>query len=253
MVELHLEPDSELAEIDVVPFDVEEIRKCKILTSIPQARYGKFGQVDACLLVVHIDFLPFYDVRFKYAEVEVRLVKDSTQPQGNKAFIKGYAPKRWQGFQGARNIQIGAHAGVNTSAATQAVTGLNAGVDAGLDRTIQYTELRRAWLNSELAETSVTWRLCENDVTHEGIPKPLIGALIISASDHIAIRMKYQVKLSKSVNPLSWSAGHARMSRPLVLDRGFVGQGIGPEIALINNMEQEAFKLEEFAPTRWDL
>lgn len=252
-VELYLEPDSELADADTVPFDVEEIRKCKIVTSVSRARYGKFRQIDACLLVVHIDFLPFYDVRFKYAEVELRLVKAPAQPQGKQATVVGYAPKRWQGLQGTRNIRKGVHAGVNTSVATQPVTGANASVDARVDRTIQYAELRRAWLNSELAETFVTWRLCENDVTHEGVPNPLIVALIVSAADHIAIRMKYQVKLSKSANPLSWKAGHARMSKPLVLDRAFVGQGVGPEVIDIDSMEQEAFKLEDFAPTSWDL
>lgn len=252
-VELQLEPDSELADGDTIPFDVEEIRKCKIVTSISRARYGKFRQIDACLLVVHIDFLPFYDVRFKYAEVELRLVKAPAQPQGKQATVVTYAPKRWQGLRGVRNIQKGAHVGVNTGVATQLVTGVNAGIDAGVDRSIQYAELRRSCLDSELAETFVTWRLCENDVTHEGVPKPLIGALIVSAADHIAIRMKYQVKLSKSANPFSWRASHARMSKPLVLDREFVGQGIGPEVVDIDKMEQEAFKLEDFAPTNWDL
>ena len=252
-IELDLEPDLELADADTPPFDVEEIRKCKAVTSISRARYGKFLQISACLLVVHIDFLPFYDVRFKYAEVELRLVKTPAQPQGKQATIISYAPKHWQGLQGARNVQKGAHAGVNTGVATQPVTGVNAGINAGVDRTIQYAELKRAWLNSELAETFITWRLCENDVTHEGIPKPLIGAVIVSAADHIAIRMKYQVKLSKSANPLSWRAGHARMSKPLSLDREFVGQGIGPEVVDIDSMEQEAFKLEDFTPTSWDL
>lgn len=249
-VELQLEPDSELAEADNVPFDVEEIRKCKIMARISRARYGKFQQMDACLLVIQIDFLPFYDVRFKYAEIELRLVKP---PQGEQATIIGYEPKRWQGIQSARNIEKGAHAGVNTGAATQAFTGSNAGLDIGVDRTSQYAELRRAWLESEIANTFVSWRLCENEVGHEGIPKPLIGALIVSAADHIAIRLKYQVKLSKSANPFTWKAAHARMSKPFILDRASVGQGIGPGVVDIDCMDKESFKLEDLAPTDWDV
>lgn len=248
--ELQLEPDSELAEADNVPFDVEEIRKCKILAKISRARYGKFQQTDACLLVIQIDFLPFYDVRFKYAEIELRLVKS---PQGEQASFIGYEPKRWQGIPSARNVEKGAHAGINTGVATQAVTGSNAGVDIGVDRTIQYAELRRSWLESELANTFVRWRLCENDVAHEGIPKPLIGALIVSATDQIAIRLKYQVKLSKSANPLTWKAAHARMSKPFILDRASVGPGIGPGVADIDCMDRETFKLKELAPTEWNL
>lgn len=248
--ELQLEPDSELAEADNVPFDVEEIRKCKIMAKISRARYGKFQQTDACLLVIQIDFLPFYDVRFKYAEIELRLVKP---PQGEQASVIGYEPKRWQGTHSARNIEKGAHAGVNTGVATQAVTGSNAGVDIGVDRTSQYAELRRAWLESEHANTFISWRLCENDVAHEGIPKPLVGALIVSATDQIAIRLKYQVKLSKSANPFTWKAAHARMSKPFILNRASVGEGIGPGIVDVGCMDKETFKLETLAPMDWDL
>lgn len=249
-IELQLEPDSELAEADIVPFDVEEVRKCKIMARISQARYGKFLQMDACLLVIQIDFLPFYDVRFKYAELEVRLVKS---PQGEQATVIGYEPKRWQGHQSARTIENGAYAGISTGLATQVATGINAGIDAGVDRTSQSAEFRRAWLESEHAATFVSWRLCENDVSHEGSPKPFIGALIVSAADHIAIRLRYQVKLSKSANPFTWRAAHARMSKPINLDRASVGRGIGPEVVDIDCMEKPSFKLEDLAPTDWDL
>lgn len=250
---LHLEPDSELAEADTIPFNVEEIRKCKITAKISRARYGKFQQTDACLLVIRIDFIPYYDVRFKYAEIELRLVKPPLQGE-QQARVIGYEPKRWHGAQSARNIEKGAHAGINTGVATQAiVTGSNAGLDIGVDRTSQYAELRRAWLESEHAATFVSWRLCENDAAHEGIPRPLIAALIVSAADHVAIRLKYQVKLSKSANPLTWKAAHARMSKPFMLDRASVGQGVGPEVVDIDCMDKETFKLEDLAPTNWDL
>ncbi|KIW18505.1 hypothetical protein PV08_02793 [Exophiala spinifera] len=256
-IELHLEPDTELADADTIPFDAEEIRNCKIVTSVSRARYGKFRQSDACFLVVKVEFLPFYNIRFKYAEIELRLVKPSGLAQGpalpQQPAVAAYAPKRWQGVQAAKNIQKSIHTGVNTGIATQAVTGVSAGAEAGVDHTVQYAEMRRAWVESELEQTMVTWRLCENDVTHEGIPKPFLGAVIVSATDSVAIRMRYYVKLSKSVNPLSWTAGHARMSKPLTLDRATIGQGLGPDVEGIGAMEQDTFKLEDFAPTNWTL
>lgn len=196
-IELSLEPDSELAETDSVPFDVEEIRSCKIAAKVAQARYGRFQGQDALLMVIQIDFLPYYDVRFKYVEAQLNLVRSSAQPAVQQTTVVAYEPKQWEGRRGARNIQKGAHIGLDTGIATQAMTGFNAGANAGYDRTVEYAELPRAWMASHLAPTSVTWRLCENDVTHEGIPKPFKAVLIIAASEHAAIRMKYQVKLSK--------------------------------------------------------
>jgi hypothetical protein len=252
-IELHLEPDLELADANPTPFNAEEIRRCKIVSTILRCKAGKFQQKSVCLIVFETDFLPFYGVRFKYAEIELRLVKASAQSQGQLPTVITYAPRRWLGRQGAKNIQEGAHAGLNTGVATQAFTGANVGVDAGVDRTISYAELKRARVDSEHQERIITWRLSENDVTHEGIPRPFLGAVIVAGLDDVALRVKYYVKLSQSANPLTWVPGHARMSEPLVLEPALIKQGIGKDVDGVEGMEQDSFELNSLAPANWDM
>jgi hypothetical protein len=223
------------------------------VTSITQARYGRFHGKPACLFVFTANFVPYYDVRFKYVEVELRIVKSRSQSDATTATFIAYEPKNWQGRRGAKTIQHSQHLATNTGLATQATIGVNAGVGAGVERNVEFTEMKRAWLDSELEPSTVKWRLCENDTTREGVPKPFQGALIIGGEDGINIRMKYYVKLSKSSNPLSWAVGHARMAKPLSLDRATVGDGVGAAVDDINEMEKNEFKLGSFVIESWDL
>jgi hypothetical protein len=241
--ELFLEPDTELAEADAQPFDVELIRKSKITTTISRARYGNFRGKSACLLTFESKFIPYYGVRFKFVEVELRIVRSD-------ASIIAYQPHQWQGKPSTKTVQQTSLVGASPEAS---VGGMNFHVGARYERQSERGEVKRAWLESELGPTTVTWRLSENDATREGVPKPLQGALIIGAEEELSIRVKYYVKLSKSADPLSWRSGYARVGRPLKLDRTLIGGGVGPDVGGVDAMEKEEFQLSSFVATSWDM
>jgi hypothetical protein len=241
--ELSLEPDTELAEADAQPFDVELIRRSKITTTISRARYGSFQDKSACLLTFESKFIPYYGVRFKYVEVELRIVRSD-------ASIIAYMPHQWQGKPSTKPVHQTSRVGANPRAS---VGGMNVGIDTGYERHVERDEVKRAWLESVLESKVVTWRLSENDATREGVPKPFQGALIIAAEEELSIRVKYYVKLSKSANPLSWWPGYARIAKPLKLDRSIIGEGVGPDLNGIDAMEKEEFQLSLFVTTLWDM
>jgi hypothetical protein len=241
--ELWLEPDTELAEADAQPFDVELVRKSKITTTISRTRYGSFQGKGACLLAFESKFIPYYGVRFKYVEVELRIIRSD-------ASIIAYKPHQWQGKPSTKAVQQTSRVGASPGGS---VGGMNVGVDAGYEQHSEHGEVKRAWLESELEPTAVTWRLSENDATREGVPKPFQGALIIATEGELSIRVKYYVKLSKSADPLSWRPGYARIAKPLKLDRAFIGEGVGPDVNGIDAMEKEEFQLSSFVSTLWDI
>jgi hypothetical protein len=49
-----------------------------------------------------------------------------------------------------------------------------------MERNVEYSELKKAWLASDFEQSLITWRMCENDSTHEGIPAPLQGVVIVA-------------------------------------------------------------------------
>jgi hypothetical protein len=74
-IELFFEPDTELAECDPQPFSVDLIRLSKVTTTATHVRYGKFDGKAGCLVVLQCDFIPAYQVRFKYVEIELKIVR----------------------------------------------------------------------------------------------------------------------------------------------------------------------------------
>ncbi|KAI9865426.1 MAG: hypothetical protein M1813_002316 [Trichoglossum hirsutum] len=240
--ELSLEPDTELAGVDAQPFSVELIRESKIATTISRARYGSFQEKRACLLTFESKFIPYYGVRFKYVEVELRIVRSD-------ASIIAYKPHQWRGKASTTLVQQTSRVGAPGVSAG----GVNIGADVGYTRQSEHGEVKRAWLESELESTAVSWRLGENDATREGVPKPFQGALIITAEEELSIRVKYYVKLSKSADPMSWRPGYARTAKPLKLDRTFIGEGVGPDVDGVDAMEKEEFQLSSFISTSWDM
>lgn len=256
--ELSLEPDAELAQSDAVPFDTALIRQCKIASSITHARYGLFKGRRACLVGLRIQFLPHHSVRFKYVEIQLRLLnskqgsgetKDAMPPS-----IIAYAPKQWQGKGQPRLVQKNAHIGANAGLPTALATGVEAGFGAGLSKDTEYTELDRAWIASATLNTTTTeWRLSESAVTQEGIPNPLQVALIVECGAKFSLRLSFRIKLSKTVDPLSWRPAHARLTRPLDFDSEQLGIGIGPDVSAINEMDSDEFQLESLVVHDWDL
>lgn len=245
--ELTLEPDSELAEADTPSFDVAHIRQSKIISTISRARYGTFKRNGACLLTFESNFIPYYDVRFKYVEVELRLVRPGT------ASIVAYEPHQWQGNPSTTAVQQTSRVGIMPSTAKGGGI-VDIGINAGYERQSEHAEVRRAWLESELEPSIVKWRLSENDVTREGVPRLFQGALIIAAAEEeLSIRLKYSVKLSKSADPRSWRSAYARTAKALRLDRTFIGEGIGPSVNGIDDMDSADFRLDLFATTTWDM
>lgn len=243
-IELLFEPDTELAERDQPAFSVDLIRLSKVTTTATHVRYGKFDGKSACLVVVQCNFIPAYQVRFKYVEIELRIVK------ADGSSIIAYQPHAWEGKAGALSIaqtsMIGGKVGGSGG-------GAEAGVDAGYERVTDRTEIKKARIFSVLEGPTVTWRLSENDVTREGVPNPFRAALIFETDGKFSIRVKYEANLSKSVDPRSWRSAQARFTQPLDLSQSLVGQGIGPVLAGIDKMETDSFDLAELAQSSWDL
>ena len=131
--------------------------------------------------------------------------------------------------------------------------GAQAGLNTGYERHTERTEIKMARIFSVLEDSTVTWRLSENDVTREGVPNPFRAALIVETDGKFSIRVKYQANLSRSVDPRSWRSAHARLTQPLDLSQSTVGQGTGPVVVGIDEMEKGSFDLTKFALTGWDL
>jgi hypothetical protein len=242
--ELFFEPDTELAERDAQPFSVDLIRQSKVTTTAPQVQYGKFGGKTACLVVIQCNFIPNYQVRFKYVEIELNIVK------ADGSTIIAYQPHEWEGKEGALPIgqtsKVGGKLGGSGG-------GLEGGLDTGYERHTERTEIKKTRVLSVLEGSTVTWNLSENDVTREGIPNSFRAALIVETDGKFSIRLKYHAKLSKSMDPRSWRPAYARITKPFDLSQSSVGSGIGPVIAGIDEMEKDSFDLTKLAPTEWDL
>jgi hypothetical protein len=245
-IELSLEPDTELAEAARPAFDVELIRKSKITTTLTRVRNGTFRGKPARLITFESKFIPFYGIRFKFVEIELRIVHVRSDDDDDASII-AYEPQQWQGKASTHPVQQTARVGASLGSS-------GAGrVDSGYERRSERDEVKRAWLESELDSTAVTWRLNENDVTREGVPKRFQGALIVAAREDLSIRLKYYVKLSKSADPLSWRPGHARIAKPLKLDSAFIGDGVGPDVSGVDAMEKEEFRLSSLVDVSWDM
>jgi hypothetical protein len=243
-VELSFEPDTELAERDAQPFSVDLIRESKVSTTATHIRYGKFEGKTACLVVLQCDFIPAYQIRFKYIEIELKIVR------AEESSIITYQPHEWVGKAGALPVQQTSKFGGSVGASGGGAT---AGLDMGYEKHTERTELRKARIFSVFEDSTVTWRLSENDVTREGVPNPFTAALIVETNGRFSIRVKYQASLSRSVDPRSWRSVHARLTQPLDLSQSTVGQGTGPVVAGIDTMENSSFDLAKFARTDWDL
>ncbi|KAF2475378.1 uncharacterized protein BDR25DRAFT_213443 [Lindgomyces ingoldianus] len=207
-------------------------------------RYGKFDGKPACLVVVQFDFIPTYQTRFKYIEIELKIVR------GAGSSIITYQPHSWEGKAGALPVEqtskFGSQVGGSGGGAT-------AGLDTGYERRTERTEIKKARIFSVLEDSTVMWRLSENDVTREGVPNPFRAALIVETDGKFSIRVKYEANMSRSVDPRSWRSAHARLTEPLDLSQSSVGQGVGPVVVGIDEMEKGSFNLSDFALTEWDL
>ncbi|MCJ1269181.1 hypothetical protein MMC22_009070 [Lobaria immixta] len=257
--ELSLEPDAELTQPDALPFDTALIRQCKMASSITHARYGLFKDKRACLVGLNVQFLPHHLVRFKYVEVQLRLLKPKEGTGGTNDGIPpsiiAYEPKTWQGKSQPRSVQKTAHIDANTGLPTGMATGVDVGFSAGLSKDTQHTELDRAWMvSAALNTTTVEWRLCESAVAQEGSPNPLQIAMIVECGAKFSLRLSFQVKLSKTMDPLSWRAAHARLTKPIDINSEQLGSaGLGPDVRAIEKMDSDEFQLQNLVIRGWDL
>jgi hypothetical protein len=243
-IELRFEPDTELAERDSQPFSVDLIRASKVVTTATHARYGKFDGKTACLLVLRCDFIPNYQVRFKFVEIELKIVR------AESSSIIAYRPHTWEGLAAELPIE-------QTSSIDGKLGGSGGGAEAalgtGLEKHKERTEIKKARILSVLEDSAVMWRLSENDVKREGVPNPFTAALIVETDGKFSIRVRYQANLSKSADPRSWKPAHARLTQPLDLSQSSIGTGSGPSVASIEEMEKDSFDLTTFALTGWNL
>lgn len=244
-IELHFEPDTELAERDPQPFSVEFIRASKVATTVTRARYGKFDGKTACLLVLRCNFIPDYQVRFKFVEIQLKVVR------AEASSIITYRPHTWHG----RSAELPVKQSSGIGGKLGGFGGReDAGMGAGLEQNFQErTEVKRAHIYSVLEGSTVTWRLDENEVRREGIPNPFTPALIVETPGKFSIRVTYHANLSKSADLRGQNPAHARVTQPLDLGQQAVGTGIGPTVEGIEEMEKDNFDLDAFAPTGWSL
>ncbi|EPS37288.1 hypothetical protein H072_9103 [Dactylellina haptotyla CBS 200.50] len=234
-IELVFEPDTELADRDEQPFSVQLIRESKVTTTATCVRYGRYRGKKACLVVLRCNFIPAYQVRFKYAEIELRIVR------GDGSSILAYYPHAWEGKASILPVQQ-----------TPMVGAAHANLDAEYERHSERTGIKKARILSVLEESTVEWRLSENDVTREGVPNPFRAALIVETDGIFSIRLKYEVNLSRSADPRSWRSAYARLTQPLDLSETSVGGGIGPAVAGIEEMEKSSFDLSQLSLNNLD-
>jgi hypothetical protein len=244
-IELHFEPDMELVKRDQQPFSVDLIRASKVVMTVTHARYGRFDGKAACLVVLRCDFIPDYKVRFKFVELQLRVVR----AQGSS--IIAYRPHTWHGtpaeltteqFPGVGSVLGGLGGSEGDSS------------DTGSERNpVVRRETKRAHIFSVLEDSTVTWNLSENDAKREGIPAPFSAALIVETNGKFSIRVSYHANLSKSADPRSQAPAYARVSQPVDLSQNAIGAGYGPSVAGIDEMEKDHFDLDSFTPTSWDL
>lgn len=256
-LELCLEPDEELAPKDAVVLDVADVRKCKIVTSIKQARFGQHNGNRACLVVFEFSFVPSYQVRFKHVELVIRVMKPKGAHGGGSTIeqptVIAYEPKRWLGHRYERVIRHSMHAGANLGTLTRSVAGVEIGPTFGGERSEEYAEGQRASVMSVPGQTTAEWRLSENELAREGVPNPFRGALIVGCGLSFAVRISFRVRLSKSLDPISWRAAQARTTDVIPFDAETTMDGIGPPTCFIDNMEDDRFKLDSFVITDWEL
>ena len=255
-VALFLEPDAELADRDPRPFSVESIRSSKIVATTTHARYGKYEGKTACLVAFRFDFIPAYDVRFKYAEVELKIVR------GGASHIIAYRPHKWDGRASILSVLQSSKAdgrpeGSGSSGGSGGSGNAPNGAAAGEgykaeSECVKREEVRRARVLSVFEGSLVTWYLNENDVTREELPQPFKTAVIVETDGVFSIRVTYKTRLWSS-DPASWQAAHARFTNPLDLSRPAVGDGRGPEIQCINEMEKRELDLDHLVAADWDL
>lgn len=159
---------------------------------------ANFGQSDACFLVVQVDFLTILRWSIQVLgtqKLNLRLVKCSGLRQGSgpepeaeddskRPWTLGGGPARSKGHpEGCtRMIQHGRRR--------------NAGRDKSQRRTRPHRPVCRSYdgrgVVSELEQTMVTWRrpVKKRSDSRRGIPTPFVDAVIISATDNVAIRMR---------------------------------------------------------------
>lgn len=256
-LELCLEPDEELAPKDAVVLDVADVRKCKIVMSIKQARFGQHDGNRACLVVFEFSFVPSYQVRFKHVEVAIRVSKPKRAYRGSSTIeqptVIAYEPKRWLGRRYKRVIRRSMHAGTNLGTLTRPVAGVEIGPTLGGERSEEYAEGQRVPVMSVPGQTTTEWHLSENELAHEGVSNPFRGALIIRCGLSFAVRISFRVRLSKPLDPISWRTAQARTTDLIPFDAETVADGIGPPVCFIDSMEDDRFKLDSFVITDWDL
>ncbi|KAF3903509.1 hypothetical protein ABW20_dc0110575 [Dactylellina cionopaga] len=141
-IELVFEPDTELADRDEQPFSVHFIRESKVTTTATHVRYGKYRGKIACLVVLQCNFIPAYQVRFKYAEIELKIVR------GDGSSIIAYYPHTWEGKAGALPVQQTSRVGGKLGSSGGVA---HVGLDTEYER---HTEERR----SRRPGSSLYWR-----------------------------------------------------------------------------------------------
>jgi len=57
-----------------------------------------------------------------------------------------------------------------------------------MKRNVEYSELKKTWLTSDSERFLITWRMCENDSTHEGMPTPVQGVVIVAGENGFKVR-----------------------------------------------------------------
>jgi hypothetical protein len=253
--ELSIEPDAELEAAQTPPADVSKMRDCVISTTFINARRGRFDGKPAFFIVFESRFIPSHDIRFKYAEIIAEIAKPRGKrvPEDSLPSIIAYQPQSWTGKEALAKSRSATTVSGQTGISVPGNSILSGTTGFSRTKEVEREESKHAWVESIYKSKAVEWRLSENDGTRAGIPTPFRGAFIIDmkSNDEFFLRMSFRkLKLSKSMNPLTWWQGYTRTARPIT----FNGQStIGEDVQGVDEMERDGFKLDSFVIKNWSL
>ncbi|KAH8745230.1 hypothetical protein BGZ57DRAFT_862545 [Hyaloscypha finlandica] len=153
------------------------VAKCRFDSRTVLVDYGNYDNHAACLVGFEFTFHP-YQTRFQSAEINVAFVSaDVENPNSEKVVKDALEGAVKIGYQDLAVIQATA------SRATEKVTG-------------KYMEI----LGSRVGKNGVRWTLEENSNQKDGLPRSLIGYVVLAYSGPFEAKVKVTAKVGLFVN-----------------------------------------------------
>ncbi|KAH0537353.1 hypothetical protein FGG08_005832 [Glutinoglossum americanum] len=240
---LSVEPGSMLADEDPLHIQTHEVRSCLITTSLEHAHWGNFQGQESLFIKYCFDFVPYPGVRFKSISVRIKFEKHTPGPKYRSRLtstttsktipaLLTYGPKSWTGEAVSRNTKH------------------EIGVDIGGKEIGDQRDAQVKLYSTRMSPMTVAWNLEENDITHAGTPNHFEVAMIVrSGGEEVEALVRFEMRLSRNLHPLSWVDGHAAKNDSLVFRKGWE---VGKHVSGLDAMELDNFQLAAFIKQEWD-